>query len=140
MIQKRIGNDTPKFPCFDITFCDETDFNSSPWVDSLIIFEDVFYASKRKFKKYLFGHIVVDSNGNKFQAHGMVLFNRWRLFIPIIAKGNVLYSSLDEFVELDEIKKLYIKKVLTIKSDQAFVSEWIKQINDALSYEEVYFC
>lgn len=128
---------SPIFPCFDLTFWDSLEIDNCLEIDAVILGDEHFYSTSKKFNKYLLNHIIVDSKGKKYRAVSLISYAGWRQFIPIIAKAKVKYESLESNLSVDELRKVIFNK-LDESKNQEELEEWRIKIIKAKDYQELF--
>jgi len=91
------------------------------------------------YREYYHNLKYVDSNGEVFKAIDKKppksILRRIFRFIPGVYKVELIFSNTGEKMELEEVREFMLKKVTKLKDD--YVSEWINQIKNSKSIQEV---
>lgn len=107
----------------------------------LYVLMDPYYCKTGEefYREYYHNQKYVDSNGEVFMVTDKklpdsLIRNIFR-FLPGIYKVELTFTNTGEKMELSEVRELMLKQVQKLKDD--FVTEWINQIKDAQSIQEV---
>lgn len=128
-----------EFPALDLSFSDKNWIN----MEGIFFEEDyLYFNSEKKFKQNYLNHILVDSKGGLYQIIGKEDLSRWRKFIPNIKKSKILFKDLKDKMDLENIKKYYIKKireydVLDVEF-HLYIEELVSRIKKTSTIEEFF--
>lgn len=125
-----------KFPLLNIS--------EEKWIiDDLleyIDFNGYFYsADQNLFEKYAYQKLHCDSEGSVYKVVGKTPPKGWRnylRFIPNVYREKLIYEATNEKMGLDDLRKYVLMKVDKLE-DNEFKSEWISNVKQAESYQEL---
>ena len=125
----------PVFPALDLDF----DWKEGLIKNDPLIFDRFYYSkSNSLFKSKTLKHRIIDSVGDLYEITGKQNLPIWRNLIPYIKKAELKFKKLNKMMSLDDLKGFMIDKINTLEINEEFKSNWINEVKDAKSFEELF--
>lgn len=132
-----LNNKLMKFPIANVSIKDwdpEDDY-----LKYILENQFIYSNSTKLYRDYFLNNKFVDSNGEVYQVIDIVqpgLLRQLFSFIPGVYKGELIFSTSGELLDLEQVRQHILKQINKLEND-GYKQEWIKKIKDAPTYEDV---
>ena len=128
-----------KFPAANVSIKDWD--KNEDYLVYILENEFIYTTSDKLYKKYFLNNLFVDSNGEIYRLIDRKLpqgIRQFFSFIPNFCKVELVFIRTEEKMTIEQVRQHIINQIEKLENNENN-AEWIKQIREAKTYDEIIF-